>query len=122
MGLTIHYQLATTGDQAHARKVIQELHQAALDLPFQHVGEIVEFQGDECDWKQRADDDQYRWLLVQAGTHIALPVEPWEKRDGVTRHLDVRPQHVIAFETEPGDGCEAANFGLCQFPSEVSHP
>jgi hypothetical protein len=65
-GLTIHYQLATTGDQAHASKVIQELHQAALDLPFQHVGEIVEFQGDECDWKQRADDDPSRWLLIQA--------------------------------------------------------
>jgi hypothetical protein len=48
-------------------------------------------------------------------------VEPWEKRQGVTRHLDVRPLHVIAFETEPGDGCEAANFGLCLFPGEVSH-
>ena len=122
MGLTIHYQLTTTGDEAHARKLVQQLRQAALDLPLQHVGEIVEFQGDECDWKQRADDDPYRWLLIQAGTHIALPVEPWEKRQGVTRQLDVRPQHVIAFETEPGDGCEAANFGLCQFPSELSHP
>jgi hypothetical protein len=29
---------------------------------------------------------------------------------------------VIAFETKPGDGCEDANFGLCQFPSHVSHP
>ncbi len=57
MGLTIHYELATTGDEAHACKVIQQLHRAALDLPLQIVGEIVEFQGDECDWKQRADDD-----------------------------------------------------------------
>jgi hypothetical protein len=29
---------------------------------------------------------------------------------------------MIAFETEPGDGCEEANFGLCQYPSEVSQP
>jgi hypothetical protein len=29
---------------------------------------------------------------------------------------------VIAFETEPGDGCEQANFGLCLFPGEVSDP
>jgi hypothetical protein len=122
MGLTIHYQLATTGDEAHARKLVQQLRQAALDLPFAHVGEIVEFQGDQCDWKQRPDDDPYRWLLIQAGTHIALPVTPAEKRQGVTRHLDVRPLHIIAFETEPGDGCEASNFGLCRFPSEVSHP
>jgi hypothetical protein len=123
MGLTIHYHLTTTtGDEAQARKLVQQLRQAALDLPFQHVGEIVELRGDQCDWEQRPDDDPYRWLLVQAGTHIALPVEPWEKRQGVTRHLDVRPLHVIAFETEPGDGCEAANFGLCQYPGEVSDP
>ncbi len=60
MGLTIHFQLATTGDEAHARKLVQQLRQAALDLPFQHVGQIVEFQDDQCDWKQRADHDLHR--------------------------------------------------------------
>jgi hypothetical protein len=64
MGLTIHYQLATTGNEAHAHKLVQELRQAALDLPFQHVGDIVEFRGDACDWKQRPDDDPFRWLLI----------------------------------------------------------
>jgi hypothetical protein len=49
-------------------------------------------------------------------------VSPSEKRQGVTRHLDVLPLQVIAFETEPGDGCEPANFGLCQFPTDVAHP
>jgi hypothetical protein len=33
MGLTIHYQLAATGDEAHSRKLVQPLRQAALDLP-----------------------------------------------------------------------------------------
>lgn len=122
MGLTIHYQLAATGDEAHARKLVQQLRQAALGLPFQHVGEIVEFRDDQCDWQQRADDDPNRWLLIQARTHIALSVSPPEKRRGITREMDVLPQHVIAFETEPGDGCEPANFGLCRFLSEVSHP
>jgi hypothetical protein len=122
MGLTIHYHLAATGDEANARKLVQQLREAALDLPFQHVGEIVECRGDECNWKHRADDDRCRWLLIQAGTHIALPVTPSEKRRGVRRKLDVRPSHLIAFETEPGDGCEQANFGLCQYPSEVSDP
>jgi len=37
----LHYQLATTGDETHARKLVQQLRQAALDLPFQHVGDIV---------------------------------------------------------------------------------
>jgi hypothetical protein len=122
MGLTIHYQLATTGDEAHARKLVQQLRQAALDLPFEHVSEMVEFRGDECDWKQRAEDDPYRWLLIQARTDIPLPVTPAERSEGVRREMDVLPLHVIAFETEPGDGCEPANFGLCRFPSEISHP
>jgi len=122
MGLTIHYQLATTENEAHSRRLVQQLRQAALDLPFERVGEITEFRGGQCDWNRRAKDDLHRWLLIQACTHVALPVKPWEKRQGITREMDVAPLQVIAFETEPGDGCEPANFGLCQFPSEVSHP
>jgi len=45
MGLTIHYQLAATGDEAHARQLVHELRQAALDLPFERVGEIAELRG-----------------------------------------------------------------------------
>jgi hypothetical protein len=120
--LTIHYQLAATGDEAKARRLVQQIRQAALDLPFQHVGEIAEFQGDQCDYNQRADDDPFRWMLIQAGTFIALPVSPSEKRQCVTHPLDVRPLHMIAFETKPGEGCEPANFGMCQYPSEASDP
>lgn len=116
MGLTIHYQLAAAGDEVHARKLVQQLRQAALDLPFQHVGDLVEFRGDECDWTRRAKDDPYRWLLIQTCTAVSLPVTPAERRRGVRRDIDVLPVHVIALETEPGDGCEAANFGLCQYP------
>ena len=122
MGLTIHYQLAATGSEAHSRKLVQQLRQAALDLPFECAGDIIEFCGAGCDWKQRAKDDPHRWLLIQAHNQITFPVEPEEKRKGIRREMDVLPLHVIAFETEPGDGCEVANFGLCQFPSEVSHP
>jgi hypothetical protein len=73
IGLTIHYQLATKDDEAHARKLVQQLRQAALDLPFQHVGEIVELRGGQCDWEQRPDDDPHRWLLVQSGTNAIQP-------------------------------------------------
>ena len=89
MGLTIHYELTTsTGGEANARKLVHQLRQAALDLPFAHVGEIVELRGDKCDYKQRADNDPYRWLLIQAGTFIALPVTPAERRRGVRRDID----------------------------------
>jgi len=123
MGLSIHYHLkTTTGDEARARNLVHELRQAALDLPLQHVGEIVEFQGDQCDYKQRADKDPHRWMLIQAGTFIALPVTPAERRRGLRRDMDVQPRHIIAFSTKPGQGCEPANFGLCQYPDEISDP
>ena len=95
MGLTIHYQLAATGDEAHARKLVQQLRQAALDLPFQHVGDLVEFTGDQCDYKQRADNDPCRWLLIQAGTLIALPVTREERRRGVRRDMDDTPTQAL---------------------------
>ena len=82
MGLTIHYQLATTGDEAQTRELVQQLRQAALDLPLRWVGEIAEFRGDQCDWEQRADDDPHRWMLIQADTKIGLPVKPEEKTRG----------------------------------------
>jgi hypothetical protein len=53
MGLTIHYELATAEDEAHARKLVQQLRPAVLDLPLQRVGEIVEFRGDGCNSKLR---------------------------------------------------------------------
>lgn len=49
MGLTIHYQLVITGDEANARKLVQRLRQAALDLAFERVGEIVEYRIDRYD-------------------------------------------------------------------------
>src|SRR6185369_17210109 len=35
---------------------------------------------------------------------------------GIVEHEFV-PQQVIGFCTVPGDGCEAANFGLCRYPA-----
>jgi hypothetical protein len=99
MGLTIHYQLTAAGDEAHARKLVPQLRQAALDLPFQHVGEIVELRGDQCDYKQRADNDPHRWLLIQAGTFIALPVTPAERRRGVRRGCQARRRNSDCFRS-----------------------
>ncbi len=119
MGLTIHYQLKTRGQEAHARKLVQQLRQAALDLSFAEVGEIIEFRGEECDFNKCVDNDPYRWLLIQAQEDLALPVEPREKRRGIGRSRSISPLHIIAFSTYPGDGCEQANFGLCSFPREI---
>jgi hypothetical protein len=33
----------------------------------------------------------------------------------------VSPTRLIAFSTWPGEGCEEANFGLCQYPATIEH-
>lgn len=52
------------------------------------------------------------WLLIQAGGHVRCP---WNKN---IRH-DVCPTRILGFDTWPGHGCEAANFGFCSYPETI---
>jgi hypothetical protein len=108
MGLTIHYRFQTGGDVSKARKLVAELRRRALDLPFQHVGDVVELDGDQCN-SDVSENQELRWLLIQARAYLM-------KRDF---HYSVTPTHLIAFGTSPGDGCEDANFGLCAYPKTI---
>lgn len=110
MGLTIHYDLqADTRSAVKARRLVGELRKKALDLPFQEVGEIVEFSGEQADFNNVPADDPNRWLLVQSGQYVV----------NGNRHFNVRPTQLIAFSTSPGDGCEDANFGLAVYPATI---
>jgi hypothetical protein len=112
MGLTLHYSLKHTGDETSARQRIEQLHQAAQDLPFKELGDIMDLKGKDCEFVHRDREDPLRWLLVQARGSLKLDQHQW---------LDVAPTRVIAFETWPGEGCETANFGLCQYPATIEH-
>ncbi len=112
MGLTIHYKLKTKGTEAQARKIIEQLHQAAQDLPFKEVHDIVDLKGDACKFDRNDKESPLRWLLIQADATLKLDEHSW---------IGVPPTRIIAFETWPGEGCEAANFGLCQYPATVEH-
>lgn len=106
MGLTIHYKLESNSpDYDHAQELVQDLHRAASDLPIAKVGQIMEFAGGDPD----NVDPAYRWLMVQANQILF-------REDQVAF---VAPLHVIAFTTDPGPGCESANFGLCRYPATV---
>lgn len=110
MGLTIHYELqADTRSPAKARQLVEGLRRKALDLPFSEVDEVVEFIGPDADYETLDRDDPNRWLLIQSGRYV-------QQGD---RHFSVRPTHVIAVSTSPGDGCEDANFGLALYPATI---
>jgi len=118
MGLTIHYTLKSK--QADAEQTVHKMRQLALDLPFEEVGEIVDLKGEQCDTEARRAElqngdeknESLFWLLIQAGQSVQCP---WNK--GISR--TVNPTRIIAFDTWPGPGSEAANFGLCLYPAEV---
>ena len=113
MGLTIHYSLQSkTRSISKVRKLIADLRQRALDLPFAEVSDVVELSGKECNYDSYSQDDPNRWLLIQAGSHVHPPDD-----DRLT--YQVAPEQLIAFETLPGDGCEPANFGLCKYPAFI---
>jgi len=114
MGLTIHYSLkSNTRSPKKARELVAHLRGRAMDLPFAQVEDIVELTGAACDLDQRNRDDPHGWLLIQAGQYVERPAP------GGTHCYRVTPTHVTAFETRPGEGCEAANFGLCRYPAHI---
>jgi len=115
MGLTIHYSLrSSTRSPKKARELVAHLRGRALDLPFEQVGDIVELSGAECDFETLDQDDPNRWLLIQAGQNVDRPAS-----GGGTNSDSVAPIHVLAFEAQPGPGCEPANFGLCRYPAVI---
>ena len=123
MGLTIHYSLKAQGCDARARQLVTALHQAALDLPFKEVGAILDLSGDACDYKQRRQKNQLCWSLCEATCTVSL--KSWQRLvadQPEETSFPVAPSRIIGFNAWPGEGCEEANFGLCQYPSTFAHP
>jgi hypothetical protein len=121
MGLTIHYTLKSKlADAEQVKQAVHKMRQLALDLPFEEVGEIVDLKGKQCDTEARRSElqngdeknESLFWLLIQAGQSVPCP---WNKR--VSQRI--KPERIIAFNTWPGHGSEAANLGLCLYPAEV---
>jgi hypothetical protein len=119
MGLTIHYSFKAQGSDAQARALVQALHQTAQDLPFKELGQVVELAGEQCDADKRASDDRLRWLLIQATGSAEFKPQGRSQDSSYSTWYNVVPSRLIAFDTWPGEGCEAANFGLCQYPSTI---
>jgi hypothetical protein len=126
MGLTIHYGLKSKKrtTEAKALRLVTQLRQAALDLPFYSVSEVWDLSGEACDYNKQPNDetDPVRWLLIQSCGSVTFDRRRTSAfSSGFSESsVSVTPTRVIAFEARPGDGCEAANFGLCQFPPTVT--
>lgn len=103
MGLTIHYTIETAEQsEPTIRKLIGDLHQKAMTLELSSVSDLIELTGAECDLE--LCDSSNRPLVFQGSVEFVdedeFSIEP--------------PAKIIAFVTKPGQGSEAARFGLCQ--------
>jgi hypothetical protein len=108
MGLTIHYAFRTkTRSGRTARNLIEQLRVKALDLTFKLVGQVLE--ADRAEIESVGRDDPRSWLFTQATRYVRRPDHSYP----------VTPNHLVAFSTCPGDGCEEANFGLASYPSTI---
>jgi hypothetical protein len=119
VGLTIHWRLKARCSEERAHQLISLLRETALDLPFAKVGEVVDLKDQDCDWERRDQHDPIRWALIQ----VTEVLELMRRKTGPSSYScierQVAPVRMISFVTHPGDGCEAANFGLCRYPQTI---
>lgn len=116
MGTTISYSMQSkTRSFEQAKKLVNQMREISLDLPFQGVSDIQVLEGDKCDFNKYKQDDDLRWLLIQASAQVVVPWTPYGK------FVMLPPSRLIAFTIDPGDGCEVANVGLCEFPKKIEH-
>ncbi|MCT7975266.1 hypothetical protein [Laspinema olomoucense] len=107
MGLTISYDFNLGINSIElAREKIHALHQAAVNLPFEKVSEVVELVGEECQYQRNKPEDIHRFLKLEAARGIEYE----------NAYFFVDAVQLIAFTVWPGQGCECANFGLALFP------
>lgn len=111
MALTVHYELKKRNCRSRdaAFATVAALRERALNLPFDHVGEIVELSGDECNPDSHPSSGDL-FLLALCG----------RAPDPKLHTLPVRACHVVAFSTVPGPGSDPACFGLARYPQTIT--
>ncbi len=115
MGLTVFYHLRShTRSDQKALRLVEQMRQLALDLPFEEVGDIITLEGEQADFEQQRGkiDESRFWLLVQSSLHIDCP---WNHH--ISR--SVSPVQVAAFTAISGPGSEPTNIGLARYRSEI---
>jgi hypothetical protein len=111
MGLTIHYEFnleSASIDQA--KEKIIALRNLALQFPFAQVNEVTEISGKDCHVDNDNGDDPDILMKIRALKAIEIDTG---------NYCFTNPNYIIGFNTLPGQGCEAAVFGLACY-SEIT--
>lgn len=112
MGLSLGYEIRATVSIDYARHLVQQMHEAALELPFDEVDDVLE-------WHAGEDSDEGDEAAVSLMQMLGSQYGKKRMADGEDRWINIPPKHVIAFSITPADGSETAVFGLAAHPPVV---
>jgi hypothetical protein len=124
VGLSIHWEFGFDGTVDEVKQKLELMREKAVALGFKEVGTVHHVVGKDCEYEPHRDkDDGLFWALIQAQGYVRVdeygkPLGDRESYAGCC-HLQVTPVEVVVLDTWPGDGCEAANFGLARYGKTV---
>jgi len=110
MGLSLGYEIRAAVSSDQARELVEQMRKVALSLPFQEVGDLVEWRPEET-----ADDPETTRFMQIMGNQYGRKLLP----GGEERWIDIPPRHVVMFNIAPADGSETAAFGLAAHPPVI---
>jgi hypothetical protein len=99
--------------------VLDRLRQAALDLPFESVGERTSLEGSACIAPPREERERPRGLSLPARDFVLISCARYVQPDPAQRwsYVAVPPLELHVFRVQPGPRCETALFFLARYPS-----
>lgn len=113
MGLTIHWSLFAPENYTdeQASELVAQLRSGFLDLPFEHVGELLHFSAEEIEAQIDDRESPDRWLLITARARVKLGNDPQ-----VYDYVRINPDKLIGFVADPGAEAEAVCLFLARYP------
>ena len=111
MGLTIHWSFQGPQKKSEATAIIEKMRQRAMDLPFESVGDIVHFKGEQAQFDHDPPNGEYTWLKIQARETI------WSQ-DGRTG-WDCPAQEIVGFQIDVAPGSEWMDVFLATYPRTI---
>ena len=111
MGLTIHWNWHGPKSRNEAKAVVEKMRQRALDLPFESVSEVVQFEGDDARFDLAKRDDEFGWLKVQSRQSV------WNKEGTVG--WDCLPKEIVGLQILVAPGSEPMEVILGTYPKTI---
>jgi hypothetical protein len=111
MGLTIYWDWQGPESSQESESIIEKLRARAMDLPFESVGEIVHFTGEDARFDRTRANDDFRWFKLQAQR------SHWNRERTVG--WECPATEIVGFEINVASGSEWMSVFLAMYPKTI---